>query len=224
MAHTTFNRWLNQRLTTHGVSGHGGVHDAIRLFQRRNGLKESGVADADTVAALRNDPAPVPMPRPRPPPQLAGTASIGGGTGMAIDMGQVQPVPQAGDMPMGGYVNASPRPALGSVAAAPPMDAAFGPPPGVPLTGPGGSPAPQYYDDGFAPLLRMIPGYDQIQQPLPEYSTANSPLAGVDSYVPDAVPAAGPAQPTEEQRRAAIEKITQALRSRAAVKAGILGF
>jgi hypothetical protein len=208
MAHTTFNRWLNQRLTTHGVSGHGGVHDAIRLFQRRNGLEESGVADAATVAALRNDPAPVPMPRLRPPPQLAGTASISGSPGMSVDMGQIRPVPQAGDMPMGGYVNASPRPALGSIAAAPALGSAFGPPAGVPLTGPGGSPAPQYAQDGFAPLLNLIPGYDQIRKPLPEYSTANSPLAGTDSYVVD--PSSGP---TEEQRRDAIARIAEALRA-----------
>ena len=82
---------------------------------------------------------------------------------------------------------AAPGPGAGAM---PPM----GPPPGVPLTGPGGSPAPQFPpppSNPFGEMLdaglgnMMIPGYAQKrQQPLPDYSTANSPLAGVESYQP----------------------------------------
>ena len=90
---------------------------------------------------------------------------------------------QAGSSP----ASAAPGPGAGAM---PPM----GPPPGVPLTGPGGSPAPQYPpppSNPFGEMLdaglgnMMIPGYAQKrQQPLPDYSTANSPLAGVESYQP----------------------------------------
>lgn len=61
----SFSRWLQNRLTAHGMAGPD-VHQAISQFQQRNGLKMTGMADQATVDALRRAPVAPPMPQPRP--------------------------------------------------------------------------------------------------------------------------------------------------------------
>lgn len=72
----------------------------------------------------------------------------------------------------------------------------LGAPPGVPLTGPGGSPAPQYQQNLWTELFRKLPGYQQ--QPMVEPTTGNSPLAGVEQYQTDAPPMQPPMPPPQQ--------------------------
>lgn len=77
----TFEQWLQSRLTAHGFAVvQDGVWDrpdieALKAFQKRQGLTVSGVSDAPTIAALRADPATpgasVPVPTETMPPWMA---------------------------------------------------------------------------------------------------------------------------------------------------------
>ncbi|WP_420408711.1 peptidoglycan-binding protein [Hoeflea sp.] len=79
----TFETWLQSRLAAYGhdVGPIGGAfgtrsRNALISFQRQNGLKITGVADEETVAALRRKPSggrsPVPTaPAERMPPWMA---------------------------------------------------------------------------------------------------------------------------------------------------------
>lgn len=67
-----FNQWLQSRLTAHGfpVGGIDGVIGpitiaAIKAFQLKHRIRVSGLADAETVAALRLPSSPVPQMPPK---------------------------------------------------------------------------------------------------------------------------------------------------------------
>jgi len=63
MSNLAFNKWLQQRLNAHGAQlkadgdiGNG-TTSALKAFQADKGLRISGLADSDTVKALRIDPS-----------------------------------------------------------------------------------------------------------------------------------------------------------------------
>lgn len=164
-----FVRFLQERLNDAGfsldVDGRAGekTRAAMREFQKAMGLAVTGTATQETVDALRNY-----------EPQRMTMRTEGLGSALPSVSGSLSLRPQM-NPPLPRLRPRQPEPEQ------------------IAMTGPGGSPAPRYpaqnsitdlLDTGLGNIL--VPGYARRrQEPLPEVTTANSPLAGVDAYQPD---------------------------------------
>lgn len=226
-----FTKWLQKQFNLHGatleVTGNNdtATQAMIATFQRAMGLTETGTATAETVKALKAfKPAPITLTG-----SAEGSAPPQPGQTLNASM-ELTPQPATSlQHPVSQPMAPPPDADIGMPDMAPPRDD---------LTGPGGSPAPRYQGGGLTPpqtgisqdefdaFVRQMnerrPGADmpeapwnarqeQLNVPLVDPTTGNSPLAGQQSYTPQDRPAgpdfaeAGPQDP----RMAALAALLQ---------------